>query len=242
MLKYVNKPLRYSQKHNLSKIISSLNNPPSKQPQALKYSHKPVNSFSPLNKSRNATSQKSNQTASYINNTSPSFQQFHIINDLSNKKKAKEALQLNINELNHKIELGKLTLEKYKQCNIKNGEENLEMEFKQDDILHERIHLSGIVPRIRVNINDIREEISKIEKETKMFEILRIQMAQDKMFMENDLEEMNKKVKETTIENSNVKHEVNVMKRKIKEMKIAISQNNKKNNFIQDITNLIMKG
>ena len=237
MLKYVNKPLRYSQKHNLSKLISSLNNPnTTNQPQ------KTMSSFSPSNKSRNTNSHKSNKTSSYINNTSPSFQQFHIINELSNKKKAKETLQLNINELNHKIELGKSTLEKYKQCNIKNGEENLEMEFKQDDILHERIHLSGVVPRIRVHINDIRDEISKIEKETKMYEILKIQMMQEKMFMESDFEEINKKVKEMTIENSNIKHEVNVMKRKIKEIKIVISQKSKKNNFIQDITNLIMKG
>ena len=237
MLKYVNKPLRYSQKHNLSKLISSLNNP-----NTANQTQNTMTSFSPPNKSRNTNSYKSNKTSSYINNTSPSFQQFHIINELSNKKKAKETLQLNINELNHKIELGKSTLEKYKQCNIKNGEENLEMEFKQDDILHERIHLSGVVPRIRVHINDIRDEISKIEKETKMYEILKIQMMQDKIFMENDFEEINKKVKEMTIENSNIKHEVNVMKRKIKEMKIVISQKSKKNNFIQDITNLIMKG
>ena len=59
----------------------------------------------------------------------------------------------------------------YKECNKKTAKENLQIEFEQDNIIHDRIHMTGVIPRLRVRINDMREEIMKLDKETKYYEI-----------------------------------------------------------------------
>ena len=50
--------------------------------------------------------------------------------------------------------------------------------------------MTGEIPRLRVRINDIREEIMQLDKETKYYEILKYQFMQAILFIEDDLKRM----------------------------------------------------
>ena len=128
---------------------------------------------------------------------------------------------------------------KHKECNKKTAEENLQLEFQQDNIIHERIHMNSQIPRLRIQINDMREEMLNLEKETKQFEIAKYQLIQDKMCKEDELKNVYKKVKDLLKETNMLKHKVNCYKRTISEMKATTNQKQKDDSFVKDISKLM---
>ena len=155
------------------------------------------------------------------------------------KKKHKNFLIDNITTLSKKLSHCHSQINVYKECNKKTAKENLQIEFEQDSIIHDRIHMTGVIPRLRVRINDMREEIMKLDKETKYYEILKYQFLQEKVFMEEDLKRMDKKVKEFALETNALSYQVGSFRRRIKEIKIVLSQKKKENTFIKDVSRLI---
>jgi len=130
-------------------------------------------------------------------------------------------------------------IENYKKCNEKTAKENLEIGFKQDEILHERIHVDSQIPKLKVQINDMREQIKKLTKETKQYEILQIQYEQENLFMENDINKLDKKVKEYTVLIVALKNNLKNTKNDIVEIKKLIEKKVKDTTFMKDVTKLI---
>ena len=130
-------------------------------------------------------------------------------------------------------------IENYKKCNEKTAKDNLEIGFKQDDILHERIHVDVQIPKLKVQINDMREEIKKLTKETKQYEILQIQYEQESLFMKNDIEKLDKKVKEDAILIVALKNQLKNVKNDVVEIKRLIEKKVKDTTFMKDVTKLI---
>ena len=130
-------------------------------------------------------------------------------------------------------------IENYKKCNEKTAKENLEIGFKQDEILHERIHVDSQIPKLKVQINDMREQIKKLTKETKQYEILQIQYEQENLFMENDINKLDKKVKEYAVLIVALKNNLKNTKNDIVEIKKLIEKKVKDTTFMKDVTKLI---
>ena len=57
--------------------------------------------------------------------------------------------------------------------------------------------------------------------------------------MEEDLKRMDKKVKEFALETNALSYQVGSFRRRIKEIKIVLSQKKKENTFIKDVSRLI---
>ena len=99
--------------------------------------------------------------------------------------------------------------------------------------------MEGQIPRMRVRINDMREEIKKLEKETKQYEILAYQFIQEKVLMEQDVKKYDKDVKNLALNTNALHYQVKQFKNKIKEIKIILEQKKKETGFLKDVTNLI---
>ena len=158
-------------------------------------------------------------------------------NDIKNLKK--KNLIDNIVNLQRKCSHYNEVIENYKKCNEKTAKDNLEIGFKQDDILHERIHVDVQIPKLKVQINDMREEIKKLTKETKQYEILQIQYEQESLFMKNDIEKLDKKVKEDAILIVALKNKLKNVKNDVVEVKRLIEKKVKDTTFMKDVTKLI---
>ena len=158
-------------------------------------------------------------------------------NDIKNLKK--KNLIDNIVNLQRKCSHYNEVIESYKKCNEKTAKDNLEIGFKQDDILHERIHVDVQIPKLKIQINDMREEIKKLTKETKQYEILNIQYEQETLFMKNDIEKLDKKVKEDAILIVALKNKLKNVKNDIVEVKRLIEKKVKDTTFMKDVTKLI---
>lgn len=155
------------------------------------------------------------------------------------KKKKKKILVENISTLSKRLSHCNTMINVYQKCNAKTAEENLKIEFEQDNVVHERIHISGIIPRLRLQINDMRYQIMKLERETKGYEILKYQYIQEKLFMEDDLKKTEAKVKDLALETNKLSYGLQRFKNKIKEIKIILAQRKQKNTFVTDIVKLI---
>jgi hypothetical protein len=162
-----------------------------------------------------------------------------IKNENQTKEKKKQFLLKNINVLKQKVSHYNNQIENFKKCNEKTADENLKIGFAQDDIIHDRIHMEGQIPRMRVRINDMREEIKKLEKETKQYEILAYQFIQEKVLMEQDVKKYDKDVKNLALNTNALHYQVKQFKNKIKEIKIILEQKKKETGFLKDVTNLI---
>lgn len=239
-------------------LSKSINSPFSKKNSGATTLDSPVKAFSskPTSKNINNTTNYStinlnNPLASSIdvNNSKKKLMKsaevetsLDYVNTLSQsaiKKRHKNFLIENISTLSKKVSHCHSQISLYKKCNEQTAKENLEIEFAQDNIIHERIHMTGIIPRLRVRINDMREEILKLNKETKYYEILKYQFNQEKLFMEEDLKKMEKKVKEIALHTNALSYQVSSFNKRIKQIKIILSQQRKENSFIKDVTKLI---
>ena len=158
-------------------------------------------------------------------------------NDIKNLKK--KNLIDNIVTLQRKCSHYNDVIENYKKCNEKTAKDNLEIGFKQDDIFHERIHVDVQIPKLKIQINDMREEIKKLTKETKQFEILQIQYEQETLFMKNDIEKLDKKVKEDAILIVALKNKLKNVKNDVVEIKKSIEKKVRDTTFMKDVTKLI---
>ena len=85
----------------------------------------------------------------------------------------------------------------------------------------------------------MREEIKKLTKETKQFEILQIQYEQESLFMKNDIEKLDKKVKEDAILIVALKNKLKNVKNDVVEVKRLIEKKVKDTTFMKDVTKLI---
>jgi hypothetical protein len=85
----------------------------------------------------------------------------------------------------------------------------------------------------------MRDEILKLEKETKQFEIMKYQFIQDKMYKEDELKTVYKKVLELSKETNILKYNIKCYKRTINEMKITNDKNKKEDSFMKDISKLM---
>ena len=242
-------------KTSLTKSISS---PFSKMNSGVSTLDSPVNVFSSTSTTKNINNSTKYTTINFFNPLASSIDvnnsknqlmksvevgtSLDYVNTLSQsaiKKKHKNYLIENITKLSKKVSHCHSQINIYKKCNEQTAKENLEIEFAQDNIIHERIHMTGIIPRLRVRINDMRDEILKLDKETKYYEILKYQFNQEKVFMEDDLKKMEKKVKEIALHTNALSYQVSSFKKRIKQAKIILSQQRKENSFIKDVTKLI---
>ena len=176
---------------------------------------------------------------SSLNDNNKKIGETLIKNENQTKEKKKQFLIKNINILKQKVSHYNNQIENFKKCNEKTADENLKIGFAQDDIIHDRIHMEGQIPRMKVRINDMREEIKKLEKETKQYEILTYQFIQEKVLMEQDLKKYDKDVKDLALNTNALKYQVKQFKNKIKEIKIILEQKKKETGFLKDVTNLI---
>lgn len=160
-------------------------------------------------------------------------------NETSIRKQHKNFLIDNIKTINKRLRHCNSMITKHNECNKKTAEENLQLEFKQDSILHERIHMNGVIPRLRIQVNDMRDQLLRLEKETKQYEILKYHFIQEKLHMENELKRCMHKVKEASAIRNELKYKVKNYKRKIEEMKGMVVRKEKDDSFLKDISKLM---
>ena len=252
MLRQLSRPLNSSEIINKPK--TPLTKSFTKQSSSLKKQH-PLKPHSP---SSTNYKHKQNQfplqltnypltsTSTWLTNTlTKTFSTPHILNfcDTLNetfvRKQHKNFLIDNIKTINKRLHHCNSMINKHIECNRKTAEENLQLEFQQDNIIHERIHMNSQIPRLRIQINDIRDEILKLEKETKQFEIMKYQFIQDKMYKEDELKTIYKKVHELSKETNMLKYNIKCYKRTINEIKATNDKHKKEDSFMKDISKLM---
>lgn len=208
-----------------NKVTTCLNNQMMKR-RALRTSYNDSNNL--LSRSVNAVN-RSVDNLRYLSNRGQ--------NEL-NKKKV-DSLQTNIKSLKKRLKNSNKICNEYRECNDKVTNDLIEVEYQQEELIHDRIHMTGLIPRTKCRNTEIVEEIIDLDRKAKMYEILKLQFIQEISLMNDDILDLKKKVMERALENNKTYYEIQRFKRGINELKIAINEMKKNNSFMKDVKKMM---